>query len=82
MYRSTRSFSALGALALAAVLTAAAPTLASAGDNDLARASHGVYPPGANASTQPSGRILYQFVPGGERYHVVATTTDGNSVTK
>jgi len=77
----SRSFSAVGAIALAATLAVAAPTLANARDNDLANASHGAYPPSANTSTQPSGQVLYQFVPRGERYHVVtpATTQTGTA---
>jgi len=73
----SRSFSAL---ALAATVLAAAPILANARDNDLANASHGVYPTtSVNTSTQATGPVLYQFVPDGERYHVVkpATTQTG-----
>jgi hypothetical protein len=62
----SRSFPALGAFALAATLVAAAPTLANAG--------HNLYPPGWNAP-QPTGPVLYQFVPDGERYHVVKPAT-------
>jgi hypothetical protein len=74
----SRSFSAL---ALAATVLAAAPTLANARDNDLANSSHGAYPTGANTSTQATGPVLYQFVPQGERYHVVkpATTQTGTA---
>jgi hypothetical protein len=77
----SRSFPAVGALALVAALLTGTPTLANARDNDLAKASHGVYPPSADKSTQPSGQVLYQFVPGGERYHVVtpATTQTGTA---
>jgi hypothetical protein len=77
----SRSFSAVGAIALAATVLAAVPTLANARDNDLANASHGAYPTSADTSTQPSGPVLYQFVPGGERYHVVtpATTQTGTA---
>ena len=69
----SRSFSAVGVLALAATLVAAAPGLANAG--------HKIYPPGWNTPTKPTGQILYQFVPGGERYHVVmsATTKSGTA---
>ena len=67
----SRVFSAVGVLAFAATLAAAAPGIANAG--------HKVYPPGWNTPTKPTGQILYQFVPGGERYHVVkpATTETG-----
>lgn len=68
----SRSFSAL---ALAAAVLAAAPTLANARDNDLAKASHGVYPTSAITSTPSSGQVVYQFVPRGERYHVVKPAT-------
>ena len=68
----SRSFSAVGAIALAVTMLAAAPTLANAG--------HVLYPPGWNAP-QPTGPVLYQFAPGGERYHVVkpATTQTGTA---
>ena len=67
----SRSVSAVAVLAFAVTLVAAAPGLANAG--------HKIYPPGWNTPTKPTGRILYQFVPGGERYHVVkpATTESG-----
>jgi len=63
-------FSVLGVLALATTLVAAAPSLANAG--------HNLYPPGWD-KPQATGPVLYQFVPGGERYHVVkpATTETG-----
>jgi hypothetical protein len=67
MNRISRRLSAMGAAALAAVVLASAPTLAYAG--------HNPYPPGWNTPTTPSGLILYQFVPGGERYHVVKPAT-------
>ena len=70
----SRNFSAVRALTLAATLVAAAPT--------LANASHNPYPPGWNTSTQPSGQVLYQFVPGGERYHVVKPATTETGATK
>ena len=59
----SRSFSAVGVLAFAATLVAAAPGLANAG--------HKIYPPGWNTPTKLTSQILYRFVPGGERYHVV-----------
>ena len=69
----SRSFSAARVLAFAASLVAAAPGLANAG--------HRIYPPGWNMPTTPTGQIPYQFVPGGERYHVVkpATTETGTA---
>ena len=63
----------MGAIALAATVLAA--TLANARDNDLAKASHGVYPTSAITSTPSSGQVVYQFVPRGERYHVVKPAT-------
>ena len=68
----SRSVSAVGAIALAATMLAAAPTLANAG--------HVLYPPGWN-TPQATGPVLYQFVPTGERYHVVkpATTQTGTA---
>ena len=70
----SRSFSAAGAIALAATLVAAAPS--------LANAAHNPYPRGWNTPSQSSGQILYQFVPGGERYHVVAPATTETSPAK
>ena len=81
MNKLSRSFSAVGALALVAALLTGTPTLANANDNDLANASHGAYPTNANKSTQPSGQVLYQFVPRGERFHVVTTPTNGSGTT-
>jgi hypothetical protein len=78
MNRLSRSFSAMGALALVAALLTGTPTLANASDNDLAKASHGAYPTNADKSTPPSGQVLYQFVPQGERYHVVTTAPNGS----
>ena len=73
MTRTYRLVNTLRTAAVAVVL-AAAPTLASA--------SHDVYPPGWNTSTPPSGQILYQFVPGGSRYHVVKPATAQNVSTQ
>jgi hypothetical protein len=70
----SRNFSVAGALAVAVALVAAAPTLANAG--------HNVYPPGWDTPTQPSGKVLYQFLPGGDRYHVVAPATTDTGTTK
>jgi len=72
MNRISRSFTAEGVLALAATFVAAAPS--------LANASHNLYPAGWN-KPQPTGPVLYQFVPDGERYHVVtpATTETGTA---
>jgi hypothetical protein len=69
----SRSFSAMGLLALAASFVAAAPS--------LANASHNLYPSGWEKS-QPTGPVLYQFVPGGERYHVVTSATTESGTTK
>jgi len=68
----SRSFSAVGVLALAATFVAAAPSLASA--------NHNLYPAGWN-KPQPTGPVLYQFVPDGELFHVVtpATTETGTA---
>ena len=77
MNRLSRSFSAVGALALVAALLTGTPTLANAGNNDLAKASHGAYPTSAT-TPQATGPILYQMVPGGERYHVVKPATKGS----
>ena len=48
----SRSFSAVGILALAATLVAAAPGLANAG--------HKISPPGWNTPTKPTGQIIHQ----------------------
>ena len=48
----SRSFSAVGVLAFAAALVAAAPGLANAG--------HKISPPGWNTPTKPTGQILHQ----------------------
>jgi hypothetical protein len=71
MNRISRSFSAVGALA--ATFVAAAPS--------LANASHNLYPAGWN-KPQPTGPVLYQFVPDGERYHVVTPATPETGTTK
>jgi len=60
-------------MAAVAVVLAAAPTLASA--------NHDLYPPGWNTPSQP-GPVLFQFVPGGSRYHVVKPATTQNVSTK
>lgn len=70
MNANSGRFSVLGVFALATALVAAAPSLANAG--------HNLYPPGWD-KRQATGPVLYQFAPGGERYHVVrpATTETG-----
>ena len=60
----SRHLSALGAVALVVSLMAGAP---------LAYAGHVEYPPGWN-KPQATGPVIYQMVPQGERYHVVANT--------
>jgi hypothetical protein len=69
MARTYRLVGTFRTTAIAAFL-AGAPTLASA--------NHELYPPGWNTPSQP-GPLLFQFVPGGSRYHVVKPATTQNS---
>jgi hypothetical protein len=72
MARTYRLVGTFRTAAIAAFL-AGAPTLASA--------NHELYPPGWNTPSQP-GPLLFQFVPGGSRYHVVKPATTQNVSTK